>query len=35
LIVVASGTLVLSLLVSAIPAIKAGSEKPIETLRKI
>ncbi len=35
LIVVASGTLILSLLVSAIPAIKAGSEKPIETLRKI
>ncbi|MCR5123862.1 MAG: FtsX-like permease family protein [Treponema sp.] len=35
LIVVASGTLVLSLLVSAVPAVKAGSERPIETLRKI
>ncbi len=35
LVVVASGTLVLSLFVSAIPAIRAGAEKPIETLRKI
>ena len=33
--VIAVGTLALSLLVSAIPALKAGSEKPIETLRKI
>ncbi len=35
LIVISCGTLILSLLVSAIPAIKAGQEKPIETLRKI
>lgn len=32
---IAVGTIVLSLLVSVIPAIKAGKEKPIETLRKI
>ena len=35
LIIIGCGTLVLSLLVSAIPAIRAGREKPIETLRKI
>lgn len=35
LMVIAVGTLVLSLLVSAIPAIKAGKEKPLETLRKM
>ncbi|BDC95609.1 ABC transporter permease [Treponema saccharophilum] len=35
LVVIGSGTLVLSLLMSAWPALKAGSEKPIETLRKI
>ena len=32
---IAAGTIVLSLLVSVLPAIKAGKEKPIETLRKI
>lgn len=35
LFVVAAGTLILSLIVSAIPALKAGKEKPIETLKKI
>ncbi len=35
LIIIGSGTLILSLLVSAIPAIRAGREKPIDTLRKI
>lgn len=35
LFMITAGTLVLSLIVSAIPAIKAGKEKPIETLRKI
>lgn len=35
LVIIASGTLVLSLFMSALPAIKAGSEKPIDTLRKI
>ncbi|MBQ7159497.1 MAG: ABC transporter permease [Treponema sp.] len=35
LIIIGCGTLVLSLLVSAIPAIRAGREKPIDTLRKI
>ncbi len=35
LIVIGVCTLILSLLVSAIPAIKAGNEKPIDTLRKI
>lgn len=35
LAVIASGTLVLSLLVSALPAIKAGREKPIESLKKM
>jgi lipoprotein-releasing system permease protein len=32
---IALGTIVLSLLVSVIPALRAGKEKPIETLRKI
>lgn len=35
LIVIGCGTLVLSLAVSAIPAVRAGREKPIGTLRKI
>ncbi|MBQ0052236.1 MAG: ABC transporter permease [Treponema sp.] len=35
LMLIAIGTLVLSLFVSAIPAFKAGKEKPIDTLRKI
>ncbi len=35
LFVVASGTLILSLFAGAIPALKAGKEKPIETLKKI
>ena len=35
LVAIASGTLMLSLLVSAFPALKAGAERPIETLRKI
>ncbi len=35
LIIITAGTLILSLLVSAIPAIKAGREKPVDTLRKI
>ncbi len=35
LVIIGCGTLVLSLLVSAIPAIKAGFEKPIESLKKI
>ncbi len=35
LVVIGCGTLVLSLLVSALPAIKAGKEKPIDTLRKL
>lgn len=35
LLLITGGTLLLSLIVSAIPAIKAGKEKPIETLRKI
>lgn len=34
-IFIAVGTIVLSLLVSVIPALRAGKEKPIETLRKI
>ncbi|MBQ9623871.1 MAG: ABC transporter permease [Treponema sp.] len=34
-VLIGVGTIVLSLLVSVIPAIKAGKEKPIETLRKI
>jgi lipoprotein-releasing system permease protein len=35
LFAIAAGTLVLSVLVSAIPAYRAGREKPIETMRKI
>lgn len=35
IVLIAAGTIVLSLLVSVIPALKAGKEKPIETLRKI
>lgn len=35
LLMIACGTLILSLSVSVFPAIKAGREKPIETLRKI
>lgn len=34
LLVIAVGTLLLSLLVSFIPALKAGKEKPLDTLRK-
>ena len=35
IVIIAAGTLVLSLVMSIIPAVKAGKEKPIETLRKI
>lgn len=35
LFVIAVGTLVLSLVMSAVPAIKAGREKPLDTLRKM
>ncbi|MBO6218535.1 MAG: ABC transporter permease [Treponema sp.] len=35
ILLIALGTIVLSLFVSLIPALKAGKEKPIETLRKI
>jgi lipoprotein-releasing system permease protein len=35
LFLVAAGTLVLSVLVSLLPAIRAGREKPIDTLRKV
>ena len=35
ILLIAFGTVILSLLVSVIPAVKAGKEKPIETLRKI
>ena len=35
LLIIAVGTLVLSLAVSAVPAIKAGREKPLDTLRKM
>ena len=35
LVIIACGTLILSLAVSAIPAVRAGREKPINTLRKI
>ncbi len=35
LMIITLGTLLLSLLVSAIPAIKAGKEKPLDTLRKM
>ena len=31
---IAAGTLVLSVIVSALPSIKAGKEKPLDTLRK-
>ena len=34
LFLVAAGTLVLSVLVSLLPAIRAGREKPLDTLRK-
>lgn len=34
-LVIALGTILLSMIVSLVPAIKAGKEKPIETLRKI
>lgn len=34
-LVIALGTLLLSLIVSAVPAIKAGKEKPLDTLRKM
>jgi ABC-type transport system, involved in lipoprotein release, permease component len=34
LFVIAAGTLVLSVLVSILPAVRAGQEKPLETLRK-
>lgn len=32
--IIAAGTLVLSVVVSALPSIKAGKEKPLDTLRK-
>ncbi len=35
LLYIGCGTLILSLLVSALPAMKAGKEKPLDTLRKI
>lgn len=35
LLVITLGTLLLSLLVSTIPAVKAGKEKPLDTLRKL
>lgn len=35
LVVITLGTLILSLIVSAIPAVKAGKEKPLDTLRKM
>ena len=35
LLVITLGTLFLSLIVSAIPAVKAGKEKPLDTLRKM
>src|SRR5574344_1578200 len=35
LFIIAAGTMVLSLAVSAVPAIKAGREKPLDTLRKM
>lgn len=34
LFIIAAGTLVLSVLVSILPAIRAGQEKPLDTLRK-
>ena len=35
LFIIAAGTMVLSLAVSAVPAIRAGREKPLDTLRKM
>lgn len=35
LMIIVTGTLVLSVIVSAVPAIKAGKEKPLDTLRKM
>ena len=35
LLLIVLGTLVLSIVVSALPAIKAGQEKPLDTLRKM
>ena len=35
ILLIAIGTLILSILVSVIPSVKAGREKPIETLRKM
>ena len=35
LLVIATGTLALSLLAATIPAVRAGKEKPIDTLRKM
>ncbi|MBQ3671512.1 MAG: ABC transporter permease [Treponema sp.] len=35
IILISAGTLVLSFVMSIVPALKAGREKPIETLRKI
>jgi lipoprotein-releasing system permease protein len=35
LIIICCGTLILSLVVSLIPAVRAGREKPIDTLRKV
>ena len=35
LFLISAGTLVLSLFASSFPAVKAGQEKPIDTLRKI
>ncbi|MBQ4235368.1 MAG: ABC transporter permease [Treponema sp.] len=35
LLLITVGTLLLSLLVSVIPAVKAGREKPLDTLRKV
>ena len=35
LLVITLGTLLLSLLVSVVPAVKAGREKPLDTLRKV
>ena len=35
LFIIAGGTLLLSLLVSFVPAMKAGKEKPLDTFRKV
>jgi len=35
LFIISAGTLVLSLLASALPAVRAGREKPLDTLRKL